>query len=70
MEIYFLFKAFGYLIIGLLSVTLLIVSLAAATKEHRSKDQLKGLVFFTLSVIGLCTFVALFVGYIQAGAGK
>ena len=67
MKSYFFFKALGYLVIGLLSVTLLILSLVSAAKDHRSEDRLKGLVFFTLAVIGLCTFLALFLGYLQAG---
>ena len=60
------FRALGYLVIGLLSVTLLILSLLSAAKEQRSSERLKGLVFFTLAVImGLCTLVGLFAGYIQ-----
>jgi hypothetical protein len=50
----------GYVVLGLLSVPLLIVSLVSAGKEHRSGERLKGLVFFTIAVImGLCTLGAL-----------
>ena len=61
----FIFKALGYGVIGLLSIVLLVLSLILAGKEHRSEDKLKGLVFFTLAVIGLCTVIALIAANIQ-----
>ena len=60
------FRALGYLVIGLLSVTLLVLSLVSAGKEQRPGERLKGLVFFTLAVIiGLFTVVGLLTQYIQ-----
>jgi len=65
MQPHLLFKALGYVVIGLLSFTLLVLSLISAAKEHRSDERLKGLLFFNLAVIGLCTIVGLLAGYVQ-----
>ena len=62
------FKGIGYTVLALLSVTLLLLSLLSAAREHRAEDRFKGLVFFTLGIIGLCTAIALFGGYMIAPA--
>jgi hypothetical protein len=54
------FRAVTYALVGLLSVTLLILSLISASREQRFHDRLNGLVFFTLAIIGLCTAAVAF----------
>jgi hypothetical protein len=59
-----LIKTLGLIVIGLLSTVLLVSSLVAAGKRPRSGDRIKGLVFFTLAVIGLCTVLGFLAGQI------
>ena len=59
-----LIKTLGLVVIGLLSTVLLVSSLVAAGKKPRSGDRIKGLLFFTLAVIGLCTLLGFLAGQV------
>jgi drug/metabolite transporter (DMT)-like permease len=52
-------KALGYGVIGLLLITMLVLTFASMRKEERWGAPLSGLFWLTLVVLGLCTFVAL-----------
>ena len=60
MELENLVRGVGYTVLGLVSVTVLLLSLISAAREHNAQDRFKGLVLFTLGIIGLCTAIALF----------
>ncbi|HEY7164281.1 MAG TPA: hypothetical protein VIB79_06940 [Candidatus Binatia bacterium] len=68
MQAELLFRGIGYTVLGLLSVSLLLLSLISGAREHRAEDRFRGLVYFTLGMIGLCTAIALFGGYMIAPA--
>ena len=52
------FRALTYGMIGLLIVILLAVSLISARKEIRCGQQLRGIAWFALAIMGLCALIA------------
>ena len=55
----FTLKALSYGIIGLLWITLLVLSLVSIRKERRYDEPLRGLFSLTLIVCALCAFIVL-----------
>ena len=66
MKFLFLLRGINYFTIGLVSITLLVLSLISVAKAHRSEDRLKGLIFLALAIIGLCTLFGLIAEYPHA----
>jgi cytochrome c oxidase assembly factor CtaG len=54
----------SYLLIGLLGVTGLVFSLVSMRKENQSGQPLKGIFWFTLTIVCLC-LVVLFADYLE-----
>ena len=58
-------RALSYEVIGLL-LLVLVLALISMRKEARRDEPLSGLFWFTLVILGLCTFVALSSAYLAA----
>jgi hypothetical protein len=56
-------RGLSYGVIGLLLLAMLVLALISLRKEARRDEPLRGLLWFTLVVFGLCTFVALSSAY-------
>ena len=56
-------RGLSYAVVGLLLLTMLLLALISMRKEARRDEPLRGLLWFTLVVLGLCTFVALSSAY-------
>ena len=56
-------RGLSYGVIGLLLLVMLVLALISMRKEARRDEPLRGLLWFTLVVFGLCTFVALSSAY-------
>jgi uncharacterized membrane protein len=50
-------KAASYLLIGLLGVTVSVLSLVSMRKENRFGRPLRGIFWFTLAIVCLCAMV-------------
>ncbi len=59
-------KAISHSSIGLLIIALFLVLLVGLRKESDGDSPLRGTVHVGMLIMGLCTFVALMVGYFQA----
>jgi multisubunit Na+/H+ antiporter MnhB subunit len=52
-------RGLSYGVIGLLLLVMLVLALISLRKEARRDEPLRGLLWFTLVILGLCTFIAL-----------
>jgi hypothetical protein len=52
-------RAAGYLLIGLLGITVFVFSLVSMRKENRFGHPLRGIFWFTLAIVCLCAAVLL-----------
>jgi hypothetical protein len=59
------FKALSYVLVELLWLTALVLSLISIRKEGSRGETLKGILAFTLVIVGFCTFIALLSIYAQ-----
>jgi hypothetical protein len=59
-------KAISHSSVGLLIIALFLVLLVGLRKESAGDSPLRGTVHTGLLIMGLCTFIALMVGYFQA----
>ena len=59
------FRALSHLLIVFMSVVLVAVSLVSMWKENRFGWPLRGIIWFTVAVIGSCAVIALLAGYVQ-----
>ena len=53
------------LLIGFLGVTLVVFTLVSMWKENRFGWPLRGIIWFTVAIIGSCAVIALLAGYVQ-----
>ena len=59
------FRAFSLLLIVFLALTCVVVSLVSMWKENRFGWPLRGIIWFTVAIIGSCAVIALLAGYVQ-----
>ena len=59
------FRALCHLFIVFLGVMLVVFSLVSMWKENRFGWPLRGLIWFSLAIVGSCAAIALFAGYVQ-----
>jgi hypothetical protein len=59
------FRALSYLLIVSLAVVLVVMSLVSMWKENRFGWPLRGIIWFTLAIVGSCVTIALLAGYAQ-----
>jgi predicted ferric reductase len=59
------FRALSHLLIVFLGVILVVLSLVSMWKENRFGWPLRGIIWFTVAVIGSCAVIALLAGYVQ-----
>jgi hypothetical protein len=59
------FRALSLLLIVSLAVSLVAVSLVSMWKENRFGWPLRGIIWFTVAIIGSCALIALLAGYVQ-----
>jgi hypothetical protein len=59
--------ALGLWLILLLGLTLIALTLVSMWKESRYGQSMKGIIWFTLAIVGFCAAIALLAGYVQAG---
>jgi Kef-type K+ transport system membrane component KefB len=52
-------------LIVLLGLTLIALTLVSMWKENRFGWPLRGIIWFTVAIVGSCAFIALFAGYVQ-----
>jgi predicted ferric reductase len=55
----------SYVLIVFLGVILVVLSLVSMWKENRFGWPLRGLIWFTVAIIGSCAVIALLAGYVQ-----
>jgi cytochrome c oxidase assembly factor CtaG len=58
-------KALSHLLIVLLSIGLIVFTLVSMWKENRFGWPLKGIIWFTVAIIGSCAIIGLLAGYDQ-----
>src|SRR5437870_12853509 len=59
------FRVLSHLLIVFLGVILVVVSLVSMWKENRFGWPLRGIIWFTVAIIGSCAVIALLAGYVQ-----
>ena len=59
------FRALSLLLIVFLGVILVVLSLVSMWKENRFGWPLRGIIWFTVAIIGSCAVIALLAGYVQ-----
>jgi hypothetical protein len=59
------FRALSLLLIVFLGVILVVLSLVSMWKENRFGWPLRGIIWFTVAIIGSCALIALLAGYDQ-----
>ena len=59
------FRALSHLLIVLLGLILVLLSLVSMWKENRFGWPLRGIIWFTVAIIGSCAVIALLAGYVQ-----
>ena len=59
------FRALSLLVITLLAVTFVVFTLVSMWKENRFGWPLRGIIWFTVAIIGSCAVIALLAGYVQ-----
>jgi multisubunit Na+/H+ antiporter MnhB subunit len=58
-------RALSYGLVVFVSITLLALSLISIRKENRRGEPLRGIIWFTVAIIGSCAAIALLAGYVQ-----
>jgi Kef-type K+ transport system membrane component KefB len=59
------FRALSLLVIVFLAVILVVLSLVSMWKENRFGWPLRGMIWFTVAIIGSCGVIAILAGYEQ-----
>ena len=59
------FRGLSLLLIVFLGVVLVVLSLVSMWKENRFGWPLRGIIWFTVAIIGSCALIALLTGYVQ-----
>jgi hypothetical protein len=59
------FRSLSHLLIVFLGVILVVLSLVSMWKENRFGWPLRGIIWFTVAIIGSCAVIALLAGYVQ-----
>jgi hypothetical protein len=59
------FRALSLLLIVFLGLTCVVYSLVSMWKENRFGWPLRGIVWFTVAIIGSCAGISLLAGYVQ-----
>jgi uncharacterized membrane protein len=59
------FRGFSLLLIVFLAAVLVSFSLVSMWKENRFGWPLRGIIWFTVAIIGSCAVIALLAGYVQ-----
>jgi len=59
------FRALSLLLIVFLGLTCVVYSLVSMWKENRFGWPLRGIVWFTVAIVGSCAVIALLAGYVQ-----
>ena len=59
------FRALSLLLIVFLGVTCVVYSLVSMWKENRFGWPLRGIIWFTVAIIGSCVVISLLAGYVQ-----
>jgi hypothetical protein len=59
------FRALSHLLIVFLGITLVVFALVSLWKENRFGWPLRGIIWFTVVIIGSCAVIALLAGYAQ-----
>ena len=59
------FRALSYLLIVFLGLIPVVLSLVSMWKENRFGWPLRGIIWFTVAIIGSCAVIALLAGYVQ-----
>jgi multisubunit Na+/H+ antiporter MnhB subunit len=58
-------RALSYGLVVFVSITLLALSLISIRKENRRGEPLRGIIWFTVAIIGSCAAIVLLAGYVQ-----
>jgi cytochrome c oxidase assembly factor CtaG len=59
------FRALSHLVIVFLGVMLVVFTLVSMWKENRFGWPLRGIIWFTVAIVGSCAVIALLTGYVQ-----
>jgi hypothetical protein len=59
------FRALSLLLIVFLGLTCVVYSLVSMWKENRFGWPLRGIIWFTVAIVGSCAVIALLAGYVQ-----
>jgi hypothetical protein len=59
------FRALSLLLIVFLGLSCVVLSLISMWKENRFGWPLRGIIWFTVAIIGSCAVIALLAGYVQ-----
>jgi small-conductance mechanosensitive channel len=59
------FRTLSLLLIVFLATILVVLSLVSMWKENRFGWPLRGIIWFTVAIIGSCAVIALLAGYVQ-----
>jgi hypothetical protein len=59
------FRALSLLLIVFLGLTCIVLSLISMWKENRFGWPLRGIIWFTVAIVGSCAVIALLTGYVQ-----
>ncbi len=59
------FRALSHLLIVFLGVVLVILSLVSMWKENRFGWPLRGIIWFTVAIVGFCAAIAILAVYVQ-----
>jgi len=59
------FRAVSLLLIVFLGLTCVVYSLVSMWKENRFGWPLRGIIWFTVAIIGSCAVIALLAGYVE-----
>ena len=59
------FRALSLFLIVFLGLTCIVLSLVSMWKENRFGWPLRGIIWFTVAIVGSCAVIALLAGYVQ-----
>jgi small-conductance mechanosensitive channel len=59
------FRALSLLLIVFLALILVVLSMISMWKENRFGWPLRGIIWFTVAIVGSCAVIALLAGYVQ-----
>ena len=60
------FRGAGYLVMGVLLLTMLVIAFISMRKEARADEPVRGLLWLTVVILAVCTFLAHTSAYISA----